>query len=286
MGKAPQSSKHFDTAPTLFQPSQFLYHVARGKQDKAQCLLSDPANTQALLRTPGLFTDYSGRTFNCTAYEYAYCTKDTYMCRMLESYMVDDTKTQLLARVEVMERINAGTGEKIGLVYLQNKIRHRSDHFDFSSLIEALRDYVEGYLAWEGGSDAMKAAWIKIGKAQRDVPAHVAQEYCRYDRSFDPQPTFKEDELPRYLKFFNSKTRFRESWFPLSSSNSGLGFGFSIIRAFGEMATSDPCRPLLDGVKRSLPMELAAITHLDEVRTKELTQMRNHLKPECASLRM
>ncbi|WP_115708860.1 hypothetical protein [Legionella sainthelensi] len=278
--KLSETMKHIDTVQPIFQSSRFLHYVAQGKQDEAQSLLSEiPSNTQALLRMPSLFTDYSGRTFNCTAYEYAYWAKDSHMCRMLERYMDEDTKTQLLARIDEMECIDAVTGEKIGLVYQQYGTIHRSAHFDFKPLKEALHHYVEGYLGWVDGSEAMKTAWIKIGKAQRDVPAHVAQEYCRYDRSFEPLPSFKEDELPRTLTFLNSSTRFNDSWFPLESTDLGLGFDFAIVRAFANAAKSGTCRPLLDGVKRSLPVELAAIIHLDEVRTRELTQLRDLLKP-------
>lgn len=51
-----------------------------------------------------------------------------------------------------------------------------------------------------------------------------------------------------------------DSMFPLTSSNSGLGFDFGLIRGAAEVRTP------------------AAITRLDEVRTADLTQSREHLK--------
>jgi hypothetical protein len=53
------------------------YDVAKGKQEEAESLLTaNAANTQTLLKTQaGLL--YSGRTFHCTTFEYAYWAKDT-----------------------------------------------------------------------------------------------------------------------------------------------------------------------------------------------------------------
>ena len=87
--------------------------MAKGNQDEAETLLTaTPANIQTLLRTPGIFTDYSGRTFNCTTYEYAYWAKDTHMCRMLESYMDAETKAQMLARIDT----NDAAGDRKSVV--------------------------------------------------------------------------------------------------------------------------------------------------------------------------
>src|SRR3990167_8588173 len=102
----------------------FLEWVAYGQQDEAEILLSQvfqgqPNKIQAALLHQGTFTDYSGRTFNCSAYEYAYWAKDTHMCRMLERCMDDETKTAMAARIDEMERIDEATGQPIGLVYSQ-----------------------------------------------------------------------------------------------------------------------------------------------------------------------
>lgn len=55
-----------------FKVRQLLDDVAKGKQNEANAILKGSADIQTLLRAPGKFTDYSGRTFHCTAYEYAY----------------------------------------------------------------------------------------------------------------------------------------------------------------------------------------------------------------------
>lgn len=46
----------------------FLEHVAKGNQEAAEVMLKQYPN---LLNTEGSFSDHAGRTFNCTAYEYA-----------------------------------------------------------------------------------------------------------------------------------------------------------------------------------------------------------------------
>ncbi len=94
-------------------------HVAYGEQDKAEELLKDVyqgnvEKIQHALLYQGKFTDYSGRTFNCSAYEYAYWAKDTHMCRMLERYMDDYTKAKMLARINEIERIDEATGNPVG----------------------------------------------------------------------------------------------------------------------------------------------------------------------------
>lgn len=96
-----------------FHMHQFLHYIAKGKQKEAEALLiTIPENAQTLIRTPGVFTDYSGRTFNCTAYEYAYWAKDTHMCRMLEQHMNEETKVEILARIDNMEVTDPETGQK------------------------------------------------------------------------------------------------------------------------------------------------------------------------------
>lgn len=261
---------------------KFLECVAYGQQDKAERLLShvfqgQPAKTQGALLHQGTLTTYAGETFNCSAYEYAYWAKDTHMCRMLERYMNDETKAQMLIRINTIE--------SEGLAFQQNGAEHRSAHFDFTPLKAAYQRYLDGYNGWYNARNwaAMDAAWLEVGKAQSDVPAHVAQEYCHPDRAFDPLPSFNVDRedipvdtLPRRLTFYNWNTSSNNSWFPLAASNSGLGFDFAIIR--GSLPLS--FARLADGRGA---VDLAAIARLDEVRTVDLTLSREHLNPPALS---
>ncbi|MDR3501594.1 MAG: hypothetical protein P4L79_03335 [Legionella sp.] len=258
----PEEVKEAYHALPGFQMRQFLFNVAKGKQIEAETLLTTTQhNTQILLQTPGIFTDYSGRTFHCTAYEYAYWAKDTHMCRMLEAHMEDDTKTLLLARVETMEQH--------GLAYQQEGQNFQTKHFDMTPLIKTIEEYIRGWNWWirESDTHTLRAAQMKIGKAQRDVPAHIAQEYCRRDRSFGIIPEFHEKTLPRVLNYDN----FEPSWFPLKSPSTGLGFDFAFAR--GGL-------PGVRSVWAGMPLcilDRLAMYELDDVRTAELAQSRANL---------
>ena len=232
--KMPDAVKVACRAHPTFQMRQFLPGVAKGKQNEADALLTaSSGNKQVLLRTPGVFTDYSGRTFNCTAYEYAYWAKDTHMCRMLERHMDDETKAYMLARIDEIERRNADTGQPMGLGYSQGGLEHRSAHFDLTPLKNALQQYVDSYDNWkrENNLDAMRAARREVGILQRDLPVHVVNEYCHPDRSFFPRPEFNEEALPRSLIFYNYNTNSEQALFPLVvSDTAGLGIDFALIR--------------------------------------------------------
>lgn len=276
--KLPQNIRDACMQSPAFQARQFLNNVAKGIPDKtdkthtkteAEALLkATPAHTQTLLQTPGVFTDYSGRTFNCTAYEYAYWAKDTYMQRMLEQHMDEDTKAQMSTRCKAIE--------EFGLNYSQNGTEYCAKHFDFAPLKKALQNYIDGYDNWNRTNNyrAMKAAWMLVGLAQRDVPVHVINEYCRPDRSFDPTPQFNEEKLPRVATFYNYNTNMDEALFPLVlTDSSGLGVDFALTRA-GRVALASR-----GGGRFALArLDLAAVSRLDEVRTADLTQSRENLK--------
>lgn len=166
---------------------KLLHHVVQGSQDEAEDLLSANTNqAQVLLQTKGLVTDYSGRTFRCTAYEYAYWAKDIYMCRMLETYMDKNTSALMLAHIETMETN--------GLAYQQQGQTFQTSHFDMAPLITALQQYNS-----MDKNRKTPSMLQNIRNAQLGVPAHVANEYCRLDRSFVPTPDFREATLPRRL---------------------------------------------------------------------------------------
>jgi hypothetical protein len=157
-----------------------------------------------------------------------------------------------------------------------------TDAFDFKSLITALDTYVTNYASWD--YHQRDAAWLDVGKAQREVPVHIANEYCRHDRSFDPCPGFNELTLPRVLTVENEGTTgCRRAWFPLTSSSAGLGFDFGIVR-LDYVHLAVPIRAMR--AARGLPrrwgvsaenVDLAAVRHLDKVRTADLTETREIL---------
>jgi hypothetical protein len=95
--------------------------------------------------------------------------------------------------------------EQHGLGYTQHGESKNSKHFDFTPLKTALNNYVDGFeqLTKDKNWTAIESAWMNVGKAQRDIPAHVAHEYWRSDRSFDPTPSFSQDNLPRDVTYQN-----------------------------------------------------------------------------------
>ncbi|KTD72646.1 SidC [Legionella tucsonensis] len=140
---------------------QFLQHVAYGQQNEAENLLKkDAALAQELLTARDIpFTDYSGRTFTCSAYEYAWWAKDSHMRFMLERYMDEGSKKELLKRVQqIDEPIDTGTLFKAprGLVYTQKGKEYRSAHFDLTPLKSALRTYIKAY---EQSPNTTNADW-------------------------------------------------------------------------------------------------------------------------------
>ena len=294
------SDEHFELLPTsakdacrahpAFKVRLFLNFVAKATPDKrdktlikteAEALLkaATPADRQTLLRTPGVFTDYSGRTFNCTAFEYVYWAKDIYMCKMLLSYMDDETKVELLARINVIEGADAALGQLFGLSYQQAGIRYRSPHFDLTPLKTALQVYVDGFDAWRAARnwDTMEAAWLAVGKAQRELPVHVVNEYCRKDRTFKPTPLFNDGAPPRALQFYNFIIDDDKAvLFPLMASNSGLGFDFALVGWWDRGGW----RRVLGGVAA---LDLSAVKRLDEVRTVDLMRLREDLNPPAST---
>jgi len=268
--------------------AKLLMLVAHGEQERAAHMLE--SKPELLLERADV-TDYSGRTFkNITAYEYAYWAKDTHMCRMLEAHMDEKTKAAMLEKVTAIDTV--------GLTYEQGgRVVEHSKHFDLmlaplveggppikGPLLQALQDYVTGYNGWYAAQndDEIKAAWMVVGLAQRDVPVHVANEYCRTDRSFDPRPAFNEETLPRNLEFYNFTTGGLLSWFPLVvSASSGLGVNFAVVR--GGLITlcragQWTCVHTLARDVLETRFDLAAVSRLDEVRTADLTQSRKILE--------
>jgi hypothetical protein len=273
------------TIPISAQVRDFLQDVAEGKEGEADASLSaaTPANIQILLRTPGVFTDYSGRTFYCTAYEYAYWAKDTHMCRMLERHMDEKTKAYLLARIEAMEE---SSGQ--GLTYQQNGKKHHSVHFDLTPLKTAWQAYISGYPAWYARKDwaAMDAALMDVAKEQRNVPAHVAQQCRNPDLKLYPLASFNVDRedipkeaLPRDLTIINAITGRHDSWFPLATSNSGLGFDFA-VRVWGVGINDRGAEGHWSMVSDA---DLMVVTSLDEARTSDLATSRKNLSPPSMS---
>ena len=186
---------------------KLLLHVARGEQDEAEAMLK---TNRDLAQGKGTVTDYSNRTFNnITAFQYALWALDWHMWTMITRYLPEEAAAEQLAELE-----------KKGTIH--------GKHYDFKELLTALKAYIDQYdaLYAKSNGDQLTKLWSKdVGGAQTRVPAHVANEYCRPDRSFEPTPAFKEASLPRS---FNTD---EGAWFPLAKLSYGsLGVDFAVWR--------------------------------------------------------
>lgn len=258
----------------LFQPDldelnplqMLLQSVVRGEEEEADGLLT--THPELLLKR-GTITDDSGRTFkNTSAYEYAYWAYDKDMCRMLERHMDANTATIIHERCLDIDK-NGLTYEQRGVV-----IEH-SCHFDLTPLKSALQKYVNGHDHWVATQNmtARVAAWMAVGRAQRDVTVYVANMYCRFVRATLPMDVANKDILPRNLKFYDREGGRAKSWFPLvDSASSGLGINYAIIR-FTTSAMALDVPHAVEFPRR----DLEAVSHLDEAITNELTQSRENL---------
>ncbi len=123
---------------------------------------------------------------------------------------------------------------------------------------------------------------INFLNAQRNLPAHVIQEYCRKDRPFSPCPTFKEPNFPRTSLFLDFTTTEMDAWFPLFEIDIENPLErIALFRGQQNYATSTIDSNHHDPIEM-LEADYLAITHLDVVRTAELKALREGLNASAA----
>lgn len=329
-----------------FKVSELLDNVAKGKEDESDAILKSFEDKQTLLRTSGKLTDYSGRTFHCTAYEYAWWAKDGPMRKMLENHMDHQTKALLLEKIDQIEcsgltyqqhgreyknahydmsfilkdlsshefnqlktileqsseKFNTATLENYKTIsftadeyeniqeLLQNKkskcisffYTSSSDElsnklkFDFHSLITALDIYATFCDTWD--YHQQKKEWMNVGKAQRDVPALLAHEYCRPGR----MPNIDASRAEQFSRTLNchvyniNDTR----WYPLSIAPPyRLGVDFAYVQAqhlWQEEGMSGVSGTIISGAACAMK-NLQWIRHLDNMNIIALTESRENL---------
>ena len=239
------------TAYTAKCLPQVLQHVARGEQNEAEKVFADhPERIEALLTTPGTFTDLSGRTFNCTAFEYAYWSGDWHMCQMLKKQIDDDPNIQKT----MLELIN--TIDKNGLTYWQHdKEVTGSTQLDLKPLIQALT--TEG--------------WRQVKQQQSDAPVWLVNYYCRMDRLFEVSDSLGEEvTLPRVITIYNPDIKGDESWYYCVAPESPYTF----MMCAGVLLSEQLLRVTREGAL----LDAAVISRLVEVRDSKLAQLRNDLE--------
>jgi ankyrin repeat protein len=190
---------------------QLLKFVAEGEQDQAEALIKKDSK---LLLAAGKVTDLSGRTFdNITAFQYALWAMDYHMWTMIQKYLPKEAQAEQHAALE-----SKGTAH--------------GKHFDLQPLLEALKTYVDNFDSWNWHQ--REEQWCKkVGGAQKLLPAHVVNEYCRRDRPFDPCPAEWASPLPRTraVEVFINFNWVEGSWFTPPTPSESLGVSFALRRA-------------------------------------------------------
>ncbi|MBS0350786.1 MAG: hypothetical protein JSR33_06320, partial [Proteobacteria bacterium] len=160
---------------------------------------------------------------------------------------------------------------------LETKGTAHGKHFNFQPLIGALQVYMDNAeKVWKYDQRA-ENHWCKVvGGAQREVPAHVVNEYCREDRSFYPCPVFTEEKLPRIRtsQYFPGSG----DWFTVKYKDKLCGDSFAFARC------GDQSVGILVGVKSwfhgaaAMGVDIRALQSLSKVRTQQLELLASQLK--------
>ncbi|CAM2903370.1 hypothetical protein [Legionella worsleiensis] len=247
-----------------FLTNTLIEYVAHGRQDEAKAILDQ---FPELLLERGSANDIAGNLWEGTAFQYAVWAMDTHMYTMM---------------LDCLPQNEQGVEIRKGLL---EQAKAQKEHFNFQPLITALQTYVNNFNVWDESQREEHLCKV-VGMAQRDLPAHVRHEYCNPNRSFKPVPSFNEQVFLRSLGLYN--------W-PSSTSVNWDGGLLGLGSYFARMA------PVMDGVCLTVCAEdaisldgppqqddLASITALCEVRTKDLIALMQRLqspiqKPEDVS---
>jgi len=229
---------------------KLLTYVLYGEQDKAERILKQ--YPELLLRRTDFTDPWTKKSFKDTSvFQYALWVKDTRMYNMMLDCLPQNEQGEEI-RKSLLEQAKAQT-----------------EHFDFTPYIRALQTWVDNFDAWDEPN--REANWCgKVGWAQKDLPAHVCQEYCSRDHLFYPIPDFTRKRLTRSLQFYNWVFKTWENWRPWT----GLGWEFAFVRGWADGRQWGVSSDMLGGVNqprlRNVINDLAVMTALSEVRTADI----------------
>ena len=192
----------------------FLRLVAEGEQDQAKNLLK---KTPELALASSDVTDLSGRTFkDITGFQYAVWALDWHMWSMIKQYMSDEAIREQLKGVENGAWVN-----------------QYGKSSTWQNLVAALDQQVT-LLNASKWNDAAKQWQVRVGRAQRQLPAHVVNEYCHPSRSFERCPDFMQGaELARTRLTYGDKEWFTQQY------KGQLGEKFAYLRGSMAMARAE-----------------------------------------------
>ena len=168
---------------------------------------------------------------------------------------------------------------------LEAKGSAHGKHFSLQSLIDTLRMYVDNEKIWDHDQRA-RDYWCKmVGGTQKALPAHVVNEYCRGDRSFEPCPQEWESKLPRTreLEIWDGEQDgfIKCSWYVPLSSQEALGRTYGFFRYSNICVSLSVCAfgILSEGVILVFAREtFIALQSLWKTRTRQLELLGNNLK--------
>jgi hypothetical protein len=238
-----------------FEPKLVECSVGANQEQMQRLLTLHPA----LAAKKHLFTDWSGRTFNCSVFQYAFWSKDLkYMCPMMLDCLPLNKEGEAI-RIQLKEQAQGILDN--GLSYQLNGKHYQEKFFSLEPLKQVLKTYIDNYTVWTGPE--RQDHWCtKVGQVQLLLPAYIRQHYCDPEESFYDKPTFTKAQFKRSLEFINwVKNGITEIW---SGALIGLGLNFAICRFPG--AHADRGRPAW--ACGAATLDFAAITALDKMRTE------------------
>lgn len=194
---------------------KLLHYIFYGDQDiVVKILREDPF----LVLKKATIIDHAGRKFkNISPLQAAVWNRDRHMWdEILKSIAIVDEKYSYRIAETQLDEVERGEPEYV---------KEHGARFDFEKIINASHEYCEYammvqdavYFNWQlminqqpGELREIPDNWRsisyelfvkKLGKAQRELPICVLQEFCRTDRPCWPSPDFKDVKKPRSLNF-------------------------------------------------------------------------------------
>lgn len=218
-----------------------LTHVARGEESFVKLILD---KNPSLVLQKGRVTDYAGRTFpSITAFQYALWAYDRHMWNLILQYLSNQAAYQQLIDLET-------NGTPYGNFY------------NFQELLNALTNTTPTQFN------------TLVGKAERNVPMHVVNEFLQTKHSFYPTPTFTDLTLTRT----NYNVEQCHSWFPLSTDQ-GLGFDYAVGRGEETLPWASSPSPFRYKFKKwDITVDREAMKELFKTRQKEYIFLKNTLQ--------
>lgn len=271
-------SINVDSIPSVYRKTNIRYlvglvlkYVSNGQQIKAEELLKQ--NSFILLKK-GNITDYAKRSFSkISPLQYAAWSYDISMLRMFLKYIPEEAK--ITAYQQLVELDNVGT--KYG------------SHYDFSNLINSLQnclDPINYFNYWQ----TTPYRFLQVGRAQKNAPVHIMNEYCHPRRFFKPTPIWSDTDLIRSTDVYDFPDLiFKTSWVSLdldfqqgtklewASLDTGLGNSFAIIRGDLKYAIKYVC-PSTSQIRH----DCIQLYELKRLRTIEYAGFKQQLSGELS----